>query len=417
MFAIGSFAGLIKYMAGSKAILIADCLLLLLAFVLKPDPEPSNLIETKRNPRLKYILHISSALIIIGFLQSFNPNLPSLSNGLFYFRISTYPVIAIFIGYKLLRIPGHIPGLCNFILYYLIPVNALYGISQILYLDPLSIHLVKNMRMGIFTGMLGTYRVTGFLQGPVQLGLLCAIGASYFFAMMITSSHRRKLNMGLFSLTFVGLIVTMSRASLIGFVAFVAILFMKKLVSRKQAVVVTLVIAIILSSLSVYLKNLDLVNILMSRMASITAIAEDRSFREGRLYNWKEKIIPVLISSPFGRGNGSTGSSRDYSESAKFKYPIIQAESLYLSIGIELGWAALCLYILFCLIIFISCLSLLSQEPSSAAFFLTAIFIVFSVAAITSPNMSAFPVTWLFFLSAPLVAALSIKHKRGAGVQ
>jgi hypothetical protein len=209
----------------------------------------------------------------------------------------------------------------------------------------------------------------------------------------------------------------MSRASMIGFIAFVAILFMKKLVSRKQAVVVTLVIAIILSFLSVYLKNLDVVNVLKSRMATFTAITEDSSFREGRLYNWKEKIIPALLSSPFGRGNGSTGSSRDYSESAKFKYPIIQAESLYFSIAIELGWTALCLYILFCFIIFMSCLSLLSQELSSATFFLTAIFIVFSVAAITSPNMSAFPVTWLFFLSAPLVAALSIKHKGGAGVQ
>lgn len=407
MFAIGCFAGLLKVLAGSISLLTADLILFALVFIFHPRPEAGA--ASKDGIVIRMALFLAAALIGLGFCQSFNPNVPSPSTGLFYFRISTYPFMCVFIGYKLMRIPSEVPGIYRFILGICTPICAVYALVQSFQLDPLSIKMVKHLGWGQF-GSLGSYRVVGFLQGPVQLGLLSAMGAAYFLAKNIFLDRFRLSSSLILLLLSVSLVASMSRASLLGFLTFVLLISMLCLPRlRRKARLASFAIhfaflSVIPATAIALVGDLETVELLASRLETLGNLGQDNSFQEGRIINWKNKVIPALLENPLGRGNGSTGTSR-LVEDEGYSERIMETESLYFALAMELGWFGLASAApLFLMAIAGAFLVLKNGSPSPGPE-VAAVIWVFAFAGITSPNMSAFPVTWLFFVSVPIALA------------
>jgi hypothetical protein len=412
VFAIGCFAGLLKLLAGSAALLVSDALMFGLVFFFHPEPEAGA--AKPAGPAMKLALCLSAALLALGFCQSFNPNVPNPSTGLFYYRISSYPIFCIFIGYKMLRIPSRAPEVFDFIFRVCTPINALYALVQSFRLDPLSIRLVKHLGWGQF-GTLGTYRVTGFFQGPVQLGLLCGMGAGI---MLIRNIYHERLTLKKLAMLLIlaaSLIASMSRASLLGFLSFVLVasLFLLPRLKRRPQMASFIMHFAFLSLLPVaailYIGDLETIDVLTSRIETLGNIDQDNSFRDGRINNWKYKVVPALLRSPLGRGNGSTGTVRPDDE-APYAQRILETESLYFSLTMELGWLGLALALPIFLMSVAGAMILVKDNHAPPAIEAAAVIWIFAFAGITSPNMSAYPVTWLFFFSfPPALAALDRK--------
>lgn len=407
IFAVGCFAGLLKVLIGSPVLLIADLLLIGLVFIVAPTPEPGA--RTADRAAVKTALLLSAALVGLGICQSFNPNVPSPATGLFYFRISTYPFLCVFIGYKLLRIPAAVPGIYHFVLGVCAPINALYALVQSFRLDPLSIQLVKHLGWGQF-GAVGTYRVTGFLQGSVQLGLLSAMGAGYFLARNIFLEKWKLRESILLFILFISLIASMSRASLLGFLTFAGIasvLLLPRLRIKTHLASFAAhlaILSIIPVAAVAYIGDLETIDMLMGRMETLGNIGQDASFKEGRIDNWRYKILPAMLKSPMGRGNGSTGTWRS-GESEPYTEKILETESMYFTLALEQGWMGLALSAPLFLLAMAGTFLLVKNNGPPPGIEVAVILWIFAFAGITSPNMSAFPVTWLFFLSVPFALA------------
>jgi hypothetical protein len=146
--------------------------------------------------------------------------------------------------------------------------------------------------------------------------------------------------------------------------------------------------------------DLETVDILSSRIETLSNVGQDNSFKEGRINNWKHKVLPALLKNPLGRGNGSTGTVRPEGE-APYSMPVMETESLYFAMAMELGWAGFIMILLLFAMSLAGIILILKSNPCSPGIEVAAIIWIFAFAGITSPNMSAFPVTWLFFFSFP----------------
>jgi hypothetical protein len=282
---------------------------------------------------------------------------------------------------------------------------------QSFHLDPLSIRLVKHLGWGHY-GALGTYRVTGFFQGPMQLGLFCAMGCGYFLVRNVFLGKADAWGFVLFLIFAAALAASMSRASLLGFASFAlasSILMLPRL-RRKRNLKSFLAHMAFLTVLPVsalaFVGDLETIGILASRMETLGNVDQDNSFKEGRINNWKNKILPILANSPGGRGNGSTGTARSGDEIEAYSKNIVETESLYFSMILELGWLGGLLAIpLFAGAAFALFL-LPSMRVPDVLLEASPVIWIFMFAGITSPNMSAFPVTWFFFFALPPVLSV-----------
>jgi hypothetical protein len=321
-----------------------------------------------------------------------------------------------------MRIPSSVPGIYKFVLGICTPISAIYAMVQSFRLDPLSIQMVKHLGWGQF-GSLGSYRIVGFLQGPVQLGLLCAMGAGYVLTRNIFLGKFKPSSFVLLALLSICLVASMSRASLLGFLTFailVTVLYLPRLKRKAHLgsflIHMTFLSAIPISAIAL-IGDLETIDLLSSRLETLGNLGEDNSFHEGRLLNWQNKVIPTLLENPLGRGNGSTGTSRSGEEEA-YAQKIMETESLYFSLALELGWLGLAFAAPLFLMAMAGVLLLLKNQDPNSGLEIAVVIWVFAFAGITSPNMSAFPVTWLFFTSIPIaLVPLQLKVSGLAWIQ
>lgn len=405
MFAIGCFAGLFKLFFTRYFLLTADLLMILLVFFVSP------VFPYDHQDRIKsYFLDVLViGLIILGFVQAFNTCLPSIKYGLFYYRVSTYSFFAYFVGRKLLFYPRELRRIVNALIFVFVPINCLYAIKQYFFTSAFDLRLAKLFEWSTLE-QYGSFRVNGFFQGPVQLGLFSAVCFVVCFYILVFSRWRtgKIYSVVILFISFCSLMISGSRSCMVG--AIICILWF--LISRfnlfKVVRVVILVMAVAFCLMYFYRKvGPEGFDWPTKRVYSFFHLSEDRSFFEGRILRWEKNTIPMILNKPWGRGCGSASVGR---EGLAMKDGLnVETESIYFTTALDLGWIGLLIFVVYCTVVVYAALKLLKTQPTIVSCFLSTAVITFAIAGLASPIMSAFPSNWLFCFCGPLVIGFVTK--------
>jgi len=368
-------------------------------------------VDKKKKPVIYMIFSLIIIFIFLNVLiQVFNPNVQDVGKSIYFIRASVYFLVFFYLGSYF----NQNRDKCKFLFLKFIPtlsiINICFAFSQYLYPTELGTNLIQKMAWGA-GDTLGSFRLTGFFQGSVQLALF----SGYVFilgALFISRKGLLKAKFSeylIFAMGLGGLVISMSRAVI---ATSVFILLLNMFISRKiglQSIFkIFLLFSLILVSTFTYLKNTDefAYKYISERFIKISNPTEDASFKEGRLSRWDNDVFPKIKSYPEGLGIGSTGTRDDWSG---YKIKPFLTESIFLNAIVELGIIGGATFIL--LSLFASIFSLFAMRMNSIEMNIAgSMVLLFLIPGITSPNFTSHPFTYVFSISLGVIL-IKIRYK------
>lgn len=403
-FVISYFSGILKLLIGSTSLLFVDFLLLMVLLVKLPI-----VYKYINRPIIAFCFILISLLIIASILGVFHPNVIDNVFAIKGLRVSVFILIFFFIGLSI--------GLKTVFLEYffrlltgLVIINIFFGGLEFIFpYNTLFYDLIK-WEFGDELNPIYTVRVCGLLVGPVQFALSCGFIIFYSMVNLVFANYQQKY-VWIALAGLVGLLLSKSRAVLFTvFFLFFLLMILNKNVSSKNKKRVFFSFVFLIAIILYFLWSIDKDFFLLFIQRYFDAFNSDSlagsSFKEGRIERWINDVFPAISQMPLG---GGTGFTQSFGENAAFAYKIepILTESIYFDVFVELGWFSGILFLWFSLLAIYVSLKKIRYASDSLTLICSLVSLLFFIPGITSPNMAAFPYTYLFSICLGVLFARS----------
>lgn len=290
------------------------------------------------------------AMLVLGFIQAFNPASGANSTTIFYaFRAFLLPIFLFYVGFHTFHTRQQVERLLLFILLVSI-VNGAWAMKQFfLGLDPAESAWAgadQDSLTAFFTSD-GTLRAFSTFDSPWDYGyytsLVLTAGVALFFA--LRSNLGRLATLAGLGFSGVGLVLTIVRTGWAMAAFGVVLVFILVLRHRLRGALIALgvggALVVLLLMVSSSLPTGSNPAEFAQMMAELN-ILQDESL-QNRFAQWSRASLPAVAVSPLGRGLGTTGGvAKTYNPTG-----FLTTDNSYLTVGVELGWPGLVLFLTF----------------------------------------------------------------------
>ena len=401
---IGTIGGLLKYVIGNTYILLISDLLLWY-ILLSNTYKDEYLIITNNSKSFEITIYCAFLLFLIAIAQMFNPNINNIGFSFIALRVSIYIIIYVFVGIRFYRQENNLKYFFENFLPYIIVFSSFFAILEFFF--P-SIQMFNALTKQEFISndpnhIFFSTRVSGLYVGPVQLSLFAGL---LFLITTVKMQYTKPSIWGLFILIFSLIILTLSKSRAVLFsVLLISLLFILmsnkgKIFSKllKSLSIFFLVLCIIYIIMRIYLDQ-ETITYLLGRFTDSfhPNSVNGSSFHQGRIVRWTNEVFPLILKHPFGLGTGFSQSFYDEFRSNYYIKPII-TESIFFDVFIDQGFIAGILFMFITVYsIILSFNAFLRKDQINI--YCAIVILLFIIPGITSPNLAAFPYTYLFATS------------------
>jgi len=337
---------------------------------------------------------LTSAFLILGVIQLFNPNVPTLMAGIEGFRRLMFQMLGLFIGVAVVRNRHDLIFLYKVLAVASVPI-LLYAVKQFFFISDFDLALIASNAADIGSWKIfGKLRAFGIFNGPFHLGLFA--GFMFWIGVGLFVETRRKLALVLAGLALAAGLASLTRGSIIAiFTSFPLVLFYVFNRYRIRVAVIA-VVAVAVTSVSITLlrSNYDELDLFMESFSSLENVSGDN--RLMTRFEGYERGLSVLKSHPLGIGMGSSG---DAMESYFHPYGAIHVTShnLWLRVALETGFPGLILFLLIAGWIGYSVAMLKKDSDRVVVVVLLGMCLIVLITGITGSTLGAYPVNLIFW--------------------
>ncbi len=367
-----------------------------------------------RDRALTKVEVLAGLFILMGLVQLFNPNVPSLVAGLEGFRRLVYQMLALFIGVGIVRNRGDVILVGKLVVVASVPI-LLYGVKQFYHLSELDYAIIESNTAALDTWLLfGKVRAFGTFNGPFHLGLFS--GIAFWIAVALYLETGWKGYVPVAAVAVLACLASLTRSSVVAlFLSFPLVLFY---VFRRRWVRVAwlTVLSGILASAFVFAmrSRYEEIDLFYDTILNFQRFAQDN--RLNSRYEGYERGVAVAGSNPLGLGMGSSADAMEHYFQPENKVHIT-SHNLLLRVVLETGWLGLALFLGILSRIFIAARTLEKCGDSVLAVMLLGPLAIVLITGIGGSTIGAYPVNLLFWSLCGLLVGYSTLVKgrvRGA---
>ncbi len=386
------YSNVLRVFAGRWITLIADVILVLsLLLCLYSNGEWTILI----NKKMKIIWLLIITLQIISVLQIFNENITNRLYSLIEYRKSFFQLIAILVGFHLLKMNSFI-RILKYIEIISLPA-ILYGIKQYFYFTTFDFRYYAIQDASSYTLFYGvTRRAISFFSGPFHYGMLCSIILCITMYLFFVTKKRIHI-----LLSFICLLGTYCSATRTNYVSSLIVLFIYLILYIKRRGTVTFtvkkIIMLFICVLLLLYVVIDYANLLENRnpfvvlLNTLTHTSSDNRFM-GRVDTWYKAI--EMIRTRFILGNG-IGSAADTMATHSIAVSQVTSHNMFVKVFVELGLIGFLIFFSFLLVSVLSCFS--RRDNTLFSFALSFISVVL-INSLVGSTISTYPVMLIVWL-------------------
>ncbi len=368
-------------------ILLADaCLLVLTMRVLS-----YRLLNVQRLHRMEFMV---GAFLVLGVLQVFNPNVPSLPAGLEGFRRTMYQMLAVFIGISAVRTRQDFLKLATLVTVASIPV-LLYGVKQFFWMSAFDHSVIESNTAAADTWMLfGKIRAFSVFNGPFHLGLFA--GLVFWLAVALFLEYRRKLYLAVAVAAASACLASLTRASVLALLLSVpVVLFYASKGRRRQILLVAVGMAAGLWTLLHAVRNSHpTVDLFIQSISSLERITTDSRF--DRRFSDYQEAAARITRNPMGLGMGSAGDAMAY-HFEPHNRTHTTSHNLFLRVALETGWLGLVVFLTILAAIVSAIRRLKKSGDRVLTVALSGLLGIVLLTGLTGSTIGAYPVNLLFW--------------------
>ncbi len=337
---------------------------------------------------------LTSAFLILGVIQLFNPNVPTLLAGIEGFRRLMFQMLGLFIGISIIRNRDDLIFLYKVLAVASVPI-LLYAVKQFFFVSDFDMAMIASNTADIGSWKIfGKLRAFGIFNGPFHLGLFA--GFMFWIGVGLFVETRRKLALLLAAAALAAGLASLTRGSIIAILASfpLVLLYVFNRYRSRVAVIAAVAIAIIAGSVVLLRSSFEEVDLFMESFSSIERVTEDN--RLMTRFEGYERGLSVLKAHPLGTGMGSSG---DAMESYFQPYGAIHVTShnLLLRVALETGFPGLVLFLLIAGWVGYAVVTLKRADDRGVVVVSLGMCLIVLVTGITGSTIGAYPVNLIFW--------------------
>lgn len=363
------------------------------------------LLQGRKWLRIEWLLF---TFIAIGFLQLFNPNVPSMFVGVEGFRRLVFQMLVFFVAVAAASNRRYVLKTFQIIGICALPI-LLYGVKQFFYLSSFDYAIIASNTASIDTWQIfGKTRAFSIFNGPFHLGLFS--GLVFWVAMALYAERRKAWHVVLAVISVLACLASMTRSSVVALAGSVPlVLFFTYRHRRMRIIWITLVVLLALAILGWLLTALvPELGMLFGSLSSIDDMSQGTRFTsrfEGYAHGWS-----LLKSHPAGLGMGSAADAMEqyFDPSGKIH---VTSHNLFLRVALETGWPGLIVFLLILLMLASAALRLRNRGDAPAAMLLAGPLTMIMIAGLTGSSIGAYPVNLLLWAFSGLMCGLAMKTR------
>lgn len=388
IFAVGLYVNITKVLVGTKLFLFAAdlalaglCAVALIAWL--SGKERAGAIE---------LLILSFALV--GAVELFHPNVPSLAIGLESYRRLIFQMLGLIIGIVAIRRREDITFLWKLLALASVPI-LLYAIKQFFVVSSFDQAMIESTAADMDTWQLfGKIRAFGLFSGPFHLGLFA--GLIFWVALALRRQTGAWYYSGLAAIAVAAAIASLTRSSIVALVASIPVVFFLIGTGRRLRVVLWTAgaVALLFSGFLLLKSTSGSFATIVEGYSVLESIQDDGRF-QGRFDDYAH-AIRMFAEYPLGAGMGSASDALGGHFSAANKEHLT-SHNLLLWVGIETGAFGLLLFvcILAAVAFSIRRMVLIKDQPLAIAG--CGALVVVLITGLTGSTLSAYPVNLIFW--------------------
>ncbi|MCP4685025.1 MAG: O-antigen ligase family protein [bacterium] len=337
---------------------------------------------------------LTAGFIVLGVIQIFNPNVPTIMAGIEGFRRLVFQMLGVFIGIAVVRNRDDLIFLYKVVAVASVPI-LLYAIKQFFFVSDFDTALIASNTADIGSWKIfGKLRAFGIFNGPFHLGLFA--GFSFWLGLGLFVETRRKIALLLAGVALAAGLATLTRGSVIAILASCPVVLFYVFNRYRVRVAVIAVAAIVVASSSVALlrSSFEELDLFMESFSSLENVSEDN--RLMTRFEGYERGLSVLKSHPLGTGMGSSGDAmKSYFE--PYGAIHVTSHNLLLRIALETGFPGLVLFLFIVGWIGYAVVKLKESDDNVVALVLLGMCLIVAITGITGSTLGAYPVNLVFW--------------------
>ena len=359
--------------------------------------------------RMTVLELLTAGFIVLGAIQIFNPNVPTLMAGIEGSRRLIFQMLGVFIGIALVRNRDDLLFLYKVLAVASVPI-LLYAAKQFLFISDFDRALIDTNTASIVSwSIYGKVRAFGIFNGPFHLGLFA--GFMFWIGVGLFIETRRKLALLLSAVAFAACLASLTRGSIIAILASfpVVMFFVFKRYRIRVAAIVVVVAVLGAASVALLRSNSEELDRAMESFASLENMLDDHRLMVR--FEGYERALSVLSTHPLGTGMGSSG---DAMESHFHPYGAIHVTShnLLLRIALETGIPGLLLFLILAGWIAFVVIKLKKANYQGATVVLLGMCLIVAITGITGSTLGAYPMNLIFWTLCGGAVGLLSSHSR-----
>ncbi len=331
---------------------------------------------------------------LVGAIELFHPNVPSMAVGLESYRRLVFQMLGLIVGLLAVRDRRDIQFLWKVLAICSVPI-LLYAIKQFFVISDFDRAMIENTAANMDTWQLfGKIRSFGLFSGPFHLGLFA--GIIFWIAVALRSQSGKWYYSALATLAVTAAIASLTRSSVIALVGSVpVVLFLVMRGARLRVAAVTLTsVVVLLATFYLLRSSSDSFASIVEGYSVLESLQEDGRL-QGRFEDYRHGAR-MFAEYPLGAGMGSASDAMGSQFSSANKQHLT-SHNLLLWVGIETGAVGLLLFvgILISVGLAIRKLILIGDTPMAMA--ACGALVVVLITGMTGSTLSAYPVNLIFW--------------------
>ncbi len=388
LFAVGLYVNITKVVAGTKLFLFTTdlavagiCAIACLYWL------------SGRN-RIGAVELLVLAFALVGAVELFHPNVPSLAVGLESYRRLVFQMLGLIVGLVAVRDRRDILFLWKILAVCSVPI-LLYAIKQFFAISDFDQAMIESTAADMDTWQLfGKIRSFGLFSGPFHLGLFA--GIIFWIALALRSQTGKWYYSALTTLAVTAAVASLTRSSVIALVVSVPVVMFFVLQGKRGRVVAITALAFLVLLGSFYLlKNTSSSFASIVEGYSVLESIQDDGRLQGRFQDY-EHAGRMFAEYPLGAGMGSASDAMGGQFTSANKQHLT-SHNLLLWVGIETGAVGLLLFLGILISVGLAIRKLIRIGDTAIAMAACGALVVVLITGMTGSTLSAYPVNLIFW--------------------
>lgn len=331
---------------------------------------------------------------LVGAIELFHPNVPSMAVGLESYRRLVFQMLGLIVGLLAVRDRRDILFLWKVLALCSVPI-LLYAIKQFFVISDFDRAMIESTAADMDTWQLfGKIRSFGLFSGPFHLGLFA--GIIFWIALALRSQSGKWYYSALATLAVTAAIASLTRSSVIALVGSVpVVLFLVMRGARLQVAAVTLTsVVVLLATFYLLRSSSDSFASIVEGYSVLESLQEDGRL-QGRFEDYRH-ATRMFAEYPLGAGMGSASDAMGSQFSSANKQHLT-SHNLLLWVGIETGAVGLLLFVGILISVGLAIHKLIRIKDAPMALAASGALVVVLITGMTGSTLSAYPVNLIFW--------------------